>query len=132
MVYIIVEIGGISAWDIFLTETLPAGEEQPSEKNSWGKYAKVQLYANTVQTQQEDSWDKNAKTVHSVRDGSWGKNTKSVQSQQENRWGQNAKKVQSPGENSWGRQNAGRKPCSFKSSRGDAHGSTMSRRKNGN
>ncbi|CAA3030543.1 Hypothetical predicted protein [Olea europaea subsp. europaea] len=126
------EIGGISAWDIFLTETLPAGEEQPSEKNSWGKYAKVQLYANTVQTQQEVSWDKNAKTVHSVRDGSWGKNTKSVQSQQENRWGQNAKKVQSPGENSWGRQNAGRKPCSFKSSRGDAHGSTMSRWKNGN
>lgn len=125
------ESGGVSAWDIFLTETLPAGEEQSSEKNSWGKIAKVQHFANTVQPQHEDGGAKNARTVHSTWERSWGKNTMSVQPQHENSWAKNAK-VQPPEENSWGRQNAGRKPWSFKSSRGGAHGSTMPRWKNGN
>ncbi|CAI9756321.1 unnamed protein product [Fraxinus pennsylvanica] len=125
------ERGGVSAWDIFLTETLPAAEEQSSDKNSWGKSAKVQHFANTVQPQHEDGWTKNAK-IHSTWERSWGKNTKSVQPQHENSWAKNAKKVQPPGENSWGKQNTGRKPWSFKSSRGGAHGSTMPRWKNGN
>ncbi|KAL2547101.1 sphere organelles protein-related [Forsythia ovata] len=105
------ESGGVSAWDQF-AETLNTNKEQLSEENSW---------------------DNSAKTVHPTWENSWGKNANVVQPQHKNSWGKNAKKVQPPGENSWGRQNSGRKSSwSFKSSRGGARGSTMSRWKNGN